>query len=76
MGATGYNVKRATAHGGPYLKVASPTTNTYSDSTVTNGIAYYYVVSSLNAAGESANSTEATATPVAPTAPPPAPATW
>jgi hypothetical protein len=65
MGATGYNVKRATTKGGPYTKLASPASPTYTDSSVTNGTAYYYVVSALNAAGESGNSTEVSATPKA-----------
>jgi fibronectin type 3 domain-containing protein len=76
-GATGYNVKRATTNGGPYTQLAqlaAPTLNGYTDSSVTNGTAYYYVVSSLNAAGESANSAQASATPIAPSVPPAAPA--
>ena len=75
-GATGYNVKRATTNGGPYTQLAqlaAPTSNGYTDSSVTNGTAYYYVVSSLNAAGESANSAQASATPNAPSVPPAAP---
>jgi hypothetical protein len=73
-GATGYNVKRATSSGGPYTQLAAPTSTEYSDSSVTNGTTYYYVVSALNAAGESGNSPEASATPKAPSAPPAAPA--
>ncbi len=72
-GATGYNVKRATSSGGPYTQLAAPTTPGYSDSSLTNGTTYYYVVSALNAAGESANSSEASATPKAPSTPPSAP---
>ena len=75
-GATAYNVKRATTDGGPYTllaQLAAATSNGYTDSSVTNGTAYYYVVSSLNAAGESANSAQASATPQAPNVPPAAP---
>jgi fibronectin type 3 domain-containing protein len=67
-GATTYHVKRSTVNGGPYgTAVASPTTTSYSDTSVTNGTAYYYVVSAANSAGESANSEQVTATPTSPT---------
>ena len=72
-GATGYNVKRATKSGGPYTQLAAPASPGYTDSSVTNGTTYYYVVSALNAAGESANSAEVSATPTGPSAPPAAP---
>ncbi len=62
-GATSYHVKRATTSGGPYTQVAAPTTASYVNSGLTNGTAYFYVVSALNATGESANSTQASATP-------------
>jgi fibronectin type 3 domain-containing protein len=72
-GATTYNVKRATTSGGPYTKLSSPSATNYTDTGLTNGTKYFYVVSAVNSAGESANSAEVSATPVAPTGPPPAP---
>jgi fibronectin type 3 domain-containing protein len=72
-GATSYHVKRSTTSGGPYTQVAAPTTTSDIDTGLTNGTTYYYVVSALNSAGESANSSQANATPVAPAIPPAAP---
>jgi hypothetical protein len=69
-GATSYNVKRAATNGGPYTTVASPAGTSYTDTTVTNGTTYYYVVTAVSASGESANSNQASATP---SATPPAP---
>ena len=66
--ATTYHVKRATASGGPYAQVAAPTTTSDTDPSLTNGTKYYYVVSALNTYGESANSSEASATPTGPAA--------
>jgi fibronectin type 3 domain-containing protein len=73
-GAVGYHVKRSTSSGGPYTQIGAPTSATYSDSGLTNGTIYYYVVSAVNSAGESGNSTEVSATPVAPTQIPATPA--
>ncbi|HUJ11529.1 MAG TPA: rhamnogalacturonan lyase B N-terminal domain-containing protein, partial [Verrucomicrobiae bacterium] len=58
-GATGYNAKRSSVSGGPYSVIASniPTTSV-NDTNVVAGTFYYYVVSALNAGGESADSTE------------------
>ncbi len=72
-GATSYNVKRATASGGPYTTMGSPTGTTYTNTSLSNGTPYYYVVTAVNAAGESANSNQATATPIAAPAIPAAP---
>lgn len=67
--AASYNVKRSTTNGGPYnTAVASPTVTNYTDTTVTNGTTYYYVVSAVNTAGQSANSAQASATPANSTA--------
>jgi fibronectin type 3 domain-containing protein len=71
--ATSYHVKRSTTSGGSYTQVAAPTTTSDTDTGLTNGTTYYYVVSALNGAGESANSSQASATPAAPAMPPPAP---
>jgi fibronectin type 3 domain-containing protein len=77
-GATSYHVKRATTTGGPYTQIAAPTSTSYTDTALTNGTTYYYVVSALDSAGESANSTQAGATPSAPvtTPPPTTSGTW
>ncbi|MGC9292306.1 MAG: Ig-like domain repeat protein, partial [Acidobacteriaceae bacterium] len=60
---THYNVKRSLTSGGPYTTIASPTYVAYKDTTVTNGTTYYYVVTAVNAGGESPNSNEVSATP-------------
>jgi len=64
-GATSYHVKRGTTIGGPYTQVGAPTTTSDTDTGLTDGTPYYYVVSALDSAGESANSGEVNATPVA-----------
>jgi hypothetical protein len=66
-GVTGYNVKRSITAGGPYTTIATNVTGTsYVDNTVANGTTYYYVVTAVDSSGtESANSNEASATPVA-----------
>ncbi|AET58781.1 hypothetical protein HPL003_10100 [Paenibacillus terrae HPL-003] len=60
----GYNVKRSLTPGGPYTTIATNIkTMTYTDTNVTNGTLYYYVVSAINDGNETNNSNEASATP-------------
>jgi len=63
-GATSYTVKRSTSSGGPYTNVATNvTTPSYTNTGLTNGTTYYYVVSASNSAGQSANSAQVSVTP-------------
>jgi len=65
-GAASHVVKRALTTGGPYTAIASGiVTPTYTDTALTNGTPYYYVISAINALGESPDSFEAFATPQA-----------
>jgi fibronectin type 3 domain-containing protein len=68
-GATSYNVKRSTVSGSGYVTVASPTTASSTNTALTNGTTYYYVVSAVNSVGESANSAQVSATPSIPVGP-------
>jgi fibronectin type 3 domain-containing protein len=61
---TGYHVQRASTSGGPYTTVATGLTSTnFTDTGLTNGIAYYYVVSASNAIGAGPDSAEVSVTP-------------
>ncbi len=61
-GATSYNIKRSTTNGGPYTTVATGVTvTTYTNTGLTTGATYYYVVTAVNAVGESGNSNQASA---------------
>ena len=62
--ATGYNVKWSTANGGPYTSVRNVSGLAYTNSGLTNGTLYYFVVSATDAFGESANSAQVSARPV------------
>ncbi len=62
--ATGYNVKRSTTSGAE-TTVSSPGTNAFTDTGLVNGTKYFYVVSAVSGATESANSSEVNATPAA-----------
>src|SRR5882672_9081443 len=72
-GASSYHIKRATASGGPFTVIGTPTAASYIDTGLANGTTYYYVVSALDSAGESGNSAQVSATPVAATAIPATP---
>jgi hypothetical protein len=59
-GATSYNLKRATNSGGVYPTIATrATTTNYTDTGLTAGANYFYVVSAVVGGVESLNSTEA-----------------
>jgi O-glycosyl hydrolase/fibronectin type 3 domain-containing protein len=62
-GATSYTVKRSTVNGSGYANVATPSATTYTNTGLTNGTTYYFVVSATNSAGTSGNSNQASATP-------------
>jgi fibronectin type 3 domain-containing protein len=63
-GATGYDVLRSTAAGGPFSKLTgSPqAATTYTDTAVAAGATYWYQVQAVNDAGSSASSATASAT--------------
>jgi len=64
-GATSYNIYRSLTKGGegatPYK--TGVTSTSFTDTGLTDGTTYYYTVTAVDAAGESAQSTEVSATP-------------
>src|SRR5579859_15309 len=62
-GATSYNVGRGTTSGGPYATIASGSDTNYTDTSVTNGTTYYYVISATDAGATSANCAQVSAMP-------------
>src|SRR5439155_897696 len=70
---TNYKIYRRTAGGGETLIATIGNQLSYSDRGLTNGVTYYYEVSALSNVGEGPRSSEASATPIAPTTAPGAP---
>jgi fibronectin type 3 domain-containing protein len=68
-GATSYAIGRATASGGPYTTIGSPSLTSFSDTGLSTGTTYFYVVRALNSTG----GTSAPSAAVSATTPPPAP---
>jgi uncharacterized repeat protein (TIGR01451 family) len=65
-GASSYKVKRSTTKGGPYTQIKSGLASTsYTDTNVTNGIVYYYVVCASRNAVVSDPSAEVSSIPSA-----------
>lgn len=64
-GARDYAIYRSNTDGGPYVPIADDVTaTTYVDTGLTNGSRYFYTVQASNAAGTSAQATQARVTPV------------
>jgi hypothetical protein len=62
--AARYRVMRSASPGGPYMLVASPRDTSYADLPLPNGVPQHYVISAVNAGGESPSSTEVSASPM------------
>lgn len=72
-GFANFVVKRSLTPGGPYTAIpgATPSASSFTDSGLTNGTSYYYVVTAVNSLGQvSAPSTEVRGIPALTTAPP------
>jgi hypothetical protein len=61
--ATGYAIGRALQTGSTYPVIGSPATTNYTDTSVTNGTLYYYVVTATNSTTASSNSSTVSARP-------------
>ena len=66
--ATSYNVKRSLASGGSYTTIGSTSGAAFTNSGLTNGTIYYYVVSAVSGGVETPNSAQVSVTPNAPPA--------
>jgi autotransporter-associated beta strand protein len=58
-----YNIKRSTLQAGPFSLVGNTTTARFTDSLLTNGTTYYYVISSIDGSVEYQGTSPITATP-------------
>ena len=63
--ASSYKIYRSTTSGSGYALLGTTTATSGTDTGLTNGTTYYYVVTAVNASGESANSAQVSATPAA-----------
>ncbi|HZC66120.1 MAG TPA: cellulase family glycosylhydrolase [Candidatus Dormibacteraeota bacterium] len=63
--ATKYHLKRATTSGGPYTQIVEASSTSFTDSGLTNGATYFYVVTAVDASSESGNSAQVSAKPAA-----------
>ncbi|MCE7735752.1 MAG: hypothetical protein GPJ54_12790 [Candidatus Heimdallarchaeota archaeon] len=63
---TSYNIYRSTVSSSYGAVLISVGTLTYTDSSVSNGVTYYYIITAINAEGESVAATEVSVTPVGP----------
>ena len=61
--ATNYYVKRSTTSGSGYTAIATNASLAFTNTGLANGTLYYYVVSAVNAGGESTNSAWVSARP-------------
>ena len=62
-GATNYFVKRSTTSGSGYTGIATNASLAFTNTGLVNGTLYYFVVSAVNAYGESTNSAQVSARP-------------
>ncbi|HZR16773.1 MAG TPA: putative Ig domain-containing protein [Verrucomicrobiae bacterium] len=66
-GATAYNVKRSDRATGYFSTITTLSgTNSYTDTNLTNGLAYYYKIAAVGSQGPSSDSTAVSATPSGP----------
>ena len=65
-GATAYRIQRATVSGGPYATVGTSATASFTNTGLSNGTPYYYLVATLKGVAESTASAEVSATPQTP----------